>query len=59
MIVGTVGEATGSPTSDVPRAVQLFSGVWGALSGAVLVALTGASLRERRGERVPPSSRAE
>ncbi|MGH3500412.1 MAG: hypothetical protein ACRDQA_05855 [Nocardioidaceae bacterium] len=58
MIVGAVGEATAPPTPDVPRAVQLFSGIWGAVAGALLIALAGASLRERRGTRVQRSTRS-
>lgn len=57
MIVGAVGEGTAAATSDVPRAVQVFSGIWGAVAGTVLIALSAASLKERWGIRAARLSR--
>lgn len=52
MIVASLGEAFAGPTPDVPRAVQVFSGVWGTVAGGLLMVLcirsiiTGRRVRE-------------
>lgn len=48
MVVGSLGEALSAATPDVPRAVQVFSGVFGCTAALVLATLAIASVRERR-----------
>lgn len=50
MIVASLGEALAPPTPDVPRAVLLFSGGWGAVVGGLLVLLCIQSLYVGRGK---------
>lgn len=59
MIVGSLGEALAPPTPDVPRAVLLLSGGWGAVVGGLLVVLCVQSLRtgRRNGATAPASPR--
>lgn len=50
MVVGSLGEAFAAPTADVPRAVQVFSGVWGTIAGGLLAVLGMRALLGRRPE---------
>lgn len=52
ILVGSLGEAFAGRTPDVPRAVQVFSGVWGTAAGGLLAVLCIRSIRAgHRGRR--------
>jgi hypothetical protein len=48
MAIGSLGESLSPPSPDVPRAIQLFSGVFGAIVFASLAAVAFKALAERR-----------
>jgi len=48
MIIGALGEAFAGATPDVPRVVQMFSGVWGTIAGVLLAVLCARSIGARR-----------
>jgi len=54
MVAGSAGEALAKATPDVPRAVQIFSGVFGCAAALVLAPLAVVSIRERRAGRRRP-----
>lgn len=58
MIMASLGEAFAAPTPDVPRAVQVFSGVWGSAAGGLLLVLCVGSIvsgRSAASRRAPAS----
>jgi hypothetical protein len=44
MVLGALGEAFAGATPDVPRVVQVFSGLWGTIAGALLAVLCARSI---------------
>lgn len=56
MIVGSLGEAFAGTTRDVPRVVQVFSGVWGTVAGVLLAVLCIRSIRAGRRDRPAPDT---
>jgi hypothetical protein len=57
MIVGALGEGLAGSTPDVPRGVQIFSGLWGTIAGALLAGLCARSiLTSRRTRQAIPAS---
>jgi hypothetical protein len=44
MVIGALGEGFAGATADVPRVVQMFSGLWGTVAGVLLAVLCARSI---------------